>query len=51
LILAGADEATIRRHIRRQTESDILKAGMQQAEAGVTTLSELRGMSGVVRAR
>jgi type II secretory ATPase GspE/PulE/Tfp pilus assembly ATPase PilB-like protein len=51
LILAGADEATIRRHVRNQTESDILKAGLEQAAAGLTTLTELRGMSGVVRAR
>ena len=49
LILAGADEVAIRRHIRSRTETDILRAGMEQAERGVTTLSELRGMSGVIR--
>lgn len=42
LILAGADEAAIRRHIRTQNASALLKSGMHKVEDGLTTLSELR---------
>lgn len=49
LILAGADEFTIRGHIRHHTQNDLLKAGIQKVEDGLTTFSELRGMSGLIR--
>jgi type II secretory ATPase GspE/PulE/Tfp pilus assembly ATPase PilB-like protein len=42
LILAGADEAAIRRHARSQDASALLKSGMRKVEDGLTTLSELR---------
>ena len=51
LILSGADEASIRRHLRASPWGDLLGVAGRKVAEGVTTLAELRGMSGLIPPR